>query len=287
MPIQTSRRLAIISAWCCACLFAVSATVFGQAPANPSANLSLKLQGIDIELDEDGAWHAIYATGTQTVSFPDRRGVNNAYVIAEERAKAAIARWFAQTVETGRLFTEASAELEKTMLTRGTGNDGVTKTAQRNLETSLTETFSSGASAVLRGVTILEQSYDEKGEEVSVKVGISRTTIAAARGVQQSMQPSRGAGRGAAAGAPASVVREDVVRPGSEVRTGRTLPGAGPASTVRPFTAARGAVRALQLRSQAEWDVYVRSGEKPVDIPANPDVVYGAAWVSWNDWLGR
>jgi hypothetical protein len=55
----------------------------------------------------------------------------------------------------------------------------------------------------------------------------------------------------------------------------------------RPFTKARKFVRGLHLKSENEWDNYIKSKDKPVDIPNNPDHVYaGAGWKSWGDWLG-
>lgn len=55
----------------------------------------------------------------------------------------------------------------------------------------------------------------------------------------------------------------------------------------REFYAAREFVRNLNLKSQAEWIAYCRSGEKPADIPSEVYRVYkGKGWVSMGDWLG-
>ena len=125
------------------------------------------------------------------------------------------------------------------------------------------------------------------------------------------------------AGAPASGVREDVVRPGGEVRTGLSFPGAAPSSmppgppdaltprdapssggsrsglggpssapapteptTLLPFEQARARVWRLHLRSRVEWDAYAASNEKPAEIPSLPQDAYALRWVSWDDWLG-
>jgi len=283
MTILKPRKALLVQVAACL-LFPIVALAQG---ANPQSGMTLRLQGIDIDLNPDGSWKAIYATANQAVTMPDRRGVDNAYVIAEEKAKGAIARWFSQSVETGRVYTEAETTLESTLRSRGTGNDTFSTNASRNLTTSLRETFASSARAVLQGVTILEQSYNQKVEEVTVKVGISRGSIAAARSVQQGMQGTSGAGTSGGQGAASATGgREGVSRPPSEVRAGRTMPGEAPASAFRSFTAARGVVRGLHLRTKAEWDAYVKSGEKPADIPANPDEVYKGSWISWEDWLG-
>ena len=55
----------------------------------------------------------------------------------------------------------------------------------------------------------------------------------------------------------------------------------------RPFEEARVFVRALGLRTRAEWDEYAKSEDRPADIPAGPRVVYlNRGWIGWGDWLG-
>ncbi len=55
----------------------------------------------------------------------------------------------------------------------------------------------------------------------------------------------------------------------------------------RSFTEARKFAGSLQFRSGNEWQVYCRSGQKPVDIPSNPDKIYrDKGWTSMGDWLG-
>jgi hypothetical protein len=53
----------------------------------------------------------------------------------------------------------------------------------------------------------------------------------------------------------------------------------------RPFKKARSFVRRLGLKSRDEWFDYCKSGKKPVDIPANANVVY-PGWAGMGDWLG-
>ncbi len=55
----------------------------------------------------------------------------------------------------------------------------------------------------------------------------------------------------------------------------------------RPFQEARDFVRALGLKSLAEWNKYYKSGNKPDDIPSGPSKTYeGKGWISYGDWLG-
>jgi hypothetical protein len=54
----------------------------------------------------------------------------------------------------------------------------------------------------------------------------------------------------------------------------------------RPFRQARAFVRKLGLRSSTEWRWY-RSGNRPADIPCNPNVIYrDRGWKGYGDWLG-
>jgi Phage-integrase repeat unit len=63
--------------------------------------------------------------------------------------------------------------------------------------------------------------------------------------------------------------------------------GAGRWHQHRTFKDARAFVRALGLKSSAEWIAYCKSGMKPGDIPATPHSVYvDDGWIGIGDWLG-
>jgi superfamily II DNA or RNA helicase len=54
-----------------------------------------------------------------------------------------------------------------------------------------------------------------------------------------------------------------------------------------PYVNARNKVRKLKIKNQREWNEFVKSGEKPNDIPSNPQRTYKkAGWENWRDWLG-
>ena len=55
----------------------------------------------------------------------------------------------------------------------------------------------------------------------------------------------------------------------------------------RPFKEARKFVRSLNLRNMKEWYQYSKSGERPDDIPSQPDDVYNNDWKGMIDWLGN
>jgi len=55
----------------------------------------------------------------------------------------------------------------------------------------------------------------------------------------------------------------------------------------RSFNEARAFVQKLNLKSMAEWKQYCKSGQRPDDIPANPNQQYqGKGWKNMGDWLG-
>jgi len=56
----------------------------------------------------------------------------------------------------------------------------------------------------------------------------------------------------------------------------------------RPFKKARAFVHSLNLETQGDWRKFCRSGNRPADIPSNPDKEYkDKGWISWSDWLGE
>eukprot|EP00947_MAST-08B_sp_MAST-8B-sp1_P006650 g6650.t1 len=58
-------------------------------------------------------------------------------------------------------------------------------------------------------------------------------------------------------------------------------------SQMLPFTSARAIVRRLRLTSVKEWYEWSKSGQRPSNVPGNPDQVYkGKGWVSYPDWMG-
>eukprot|EP00947_MAST-08B_sp_MAST-8B-sp1_P000770 g770.t1 len=57
--------------------------------------------------------------------------------------------------------------------------------------------------------------------------------------------------------------------------------------TVLSFMAARDIVRKLKLKGHKEWKEWSKSGQRPSNVPGNPDVVYkGKGWISYPDWMG-
>lgn len=52
------------------------------------------------------------------------------------------------------------------------------------------------------------------------------------------------------------------------------------------FNEARKFARSLKIKNWKEWREYCKSGNKPDNIPANPNVVFQNEWKGTGDWLG-
>ena len=72
---------------------------------------------------------------------------------------------------------------------------------------------------------------------------------------------------------------------GDFLGTGSIAPGA---RKYRAFGKARAFVHRLKLKNFTEWQAYCKSGNKPEDIPANPNRIYDdTGWLSYGDWLNN
>src|SRR5438045_1251894 len=80
--------------------------------------------------------------------------------------------------------------------------------------------------------------------------------------------------------------RHRPARRGEAMSRSASRPASG-GSRWREFGEARAYVRTQRLGSRSEWDAWLKKGERPPDIPANPYAIYkNSGWVSWGDWLG-
>jgi len=152
-----------------------------------SPSTTLKLDGLEIEFDAAGDWTRMYSTYRQPVSFPDRTGIRKAYTIAEEKGKAQIIRFMQENVATDRLVAEVNTEIQQAERSISGEKETVSKTTKRHMLESVTEFTRSYSSGMLRGITVLEQGYDEKAEEVWVKIGLSRKTAALGQRLQNDL----------------------------------------------------------------------------------------------------
>ncbi len=52
------------------------------------------------------------------------------------------------------------------------------------------------------------------------------------------------------------------------------------------FTDAKKFVSILIFDYQSEWKEYCKSGKKPKNIPAKPNLIYKKQWIDWDNWFG-
>ena len=81
---------------------------------------------------------------------------------------------------------------------------------------------------------------------------------------------------------PASVYKKERKGTGDWLGTGTIAPGN---KIFRPFKEARAFVHTLGLTRWEDWITYCRSGNRPLDIPVNPENTYKADWRGWPDIL--
>jgi hypothetical protein len=161
-----------------------------------------------------------YSRYTQPVEFPDRRGIRAAQMIAEEKGKAQIIRFFGEEISSERLVEEVDASVQSASRIAGPNSkDDLSKTTQRTMKQSVREFTRSYAQGSLRGVTVIGSGYDTETEEAWVKVGFSRATMTIADAVHDSMKHVSPGGS-----ALPKQSSEPVKRQPSEIRTGPDIP---------------------------------------------------------------
>ena len=146
--------------------------------------------GVDgVKIDFDNAQHVrrIYSKVAQAVTIADRRGIQTATIIAEEKAKANIVRFLQQDVISGRVVTEVDATLSRSVQQSGANGNSLTTTDQRSLVQGLSEFTGSVSTGVLRGVIVLETGFDPNEKEAWVVAGVSDKTMAAAHAAHDMM----------------------------------------------------------------------------------------------------
>lgn len=51
------------------------------------------------------------------------------------------------------------------------------------------------------------------------------------------------------------------------------------------FESSKKIVSKLNFNTQKDWSIYCKSGERPINIPSNPQKTYKKDWSGWKDWL--
>ena len=162
------------------CFASVAHAQLGITAGESVVEVNDSVLGVEIKMDKSGRLLSVKSSYTQPVEFPDRRGINTSYIIAEEKAKAQLIRFGSQESMSSRKVNELESQISKATQISGNASGGWTKDNTRTVTTNLNEVTGSFAAGNLKGVTILERTYDEKKSEVTVVVGINGQTAAAA-----------------------------------------------------------------------------------------------------------
>ncbi len=173
----------LIAAYCLAGTFSLSANAQIATGLSPDSTAYVTDNGLGVELkfDKDGSLLSLKSTQSHPVEFPDRRGISKAYIIAEEKAKANIARFKKQMTSGTRLVDEGDGSESNSKRSKTNEGETWSKENTRKVNESLREITASSAQLLLEGVRVIGQSYDEKKEEVTVVVGINKQSVQAAK----------------------------------------------------------------------------------------------------------
>lgn len=132
--------------------------------------------GVEILWHDDGNVDVIRSTYLQTPKSSIRSDIASAMIIAEEKAKANLVRFFEQEVSTkSTIITKIESEVSAARKT-SEHNDHDESSGITITET-LTEITSSFARGNISGIFVLDQGYDAKSKQVWVVIGMNERTI--------------------------------------------------------------------------------------------------------------
>lgn len=194
---------------------------------NVFAGIHDEPDGVSINIADDGSYKVI-SIGTGTYDFNDPDDILDARKEAERNAKAAIAKFFNESLATEE---SATAQMSKVKKMDSDGKTSTTSVSKNSAKETLSAIRSS-SKKLLTGVVVLE---DEKvpsgnGGTYRVMVGVSSTTIGAATALSNGMTESQ-----AAQGAPASAsTAEAAASAALESAGGAGVIGAAPAAGLPP-----------------------------------------------------
>ena len=140
--------------------------------------------GVSIDYAPDGSgWTKIYSVGEAELDFGDRKDIQNARREAELKAKAAIVKFFKEKLST----KEGMEEITKKVTDITSSKVGKDKAATEKRIKATTLQISNSAEDILKGVVTLEQKEDLPNKLVTVKVGISRKSMATADSIRNTI----------------------------------------------------------------------------------------------------
>lgn len=163
-----------------------------------------------VKFSPDGSSiQSIMSTGEAELLIGDQQDIRMATKKAELRAKAAIAKFMSETISS----SESLQEMTDTMTSTTSTAD---KSITRDSVEKMTESISSSANELIKGVITLKQDVDRDNKMVVVTVGINENTLKAASSLKQKInQPTN---------APQKVnVQQNIKTEGREVRVSNMM----------------------------------------------------------------
>lgn len=152
---------------------------------------------------------SIMSTGEAELLIGDQQDTRMATKKAELRAKASIAKFMSETINT----VEALGEMTDTITSTTSPTD---KSVTRDTVEKMTEGITNSANALLKGVVTLKQDVDRDNKIVIVTVGISENTLKAATSLKQTIE--------APVNAPQKVkVEQNIKSEGRDVRVSKMM----------------------------------------------------------------
>ena len=142
----------------------------------------LKPEGVSIKLTAEG-WQ-IFSIGEGAYDFNDPQDIQAAYKEGQLRAKANLAKFFDEKVETEEFMNILNEKVRE--LDKGKDSSVSMKTAR-----TIAENVKNSADKILRGVVVLKTIKKPQGDGsgiIQVKVGISQKTLNAAKQISHRME---------------------------------------------------------------------------------------------------
>ena len=130
--------------------------------------------GLEIEFTDSGEWVKITSTGVAQIQTDRINSTEEAFSTAELRAKGLIVEFIAQDVKSSKTVDGIAQQYLNE-------NAGVDPTKSDEVSRKVTESISSDAETILRGVTYGDRDYNESSRMVSVELVITKQSVTASK----------------------------------------------------------------------------------------------------------
>ena len=130
--------------------------------------------GLEIEFTNDGDWTKITSTGIAQIQTDRINSTEEAFGTAELRAKGLIVEFIAQDVRSKKTVEGIAQQYLNE-------NAGVDPQKSDEVSRKVSESITSDAASILRGVTYGDRDYNESSRMVSVELIITKNTVEASK----------------------------------------------------------------------------------------------------------